>query len=95
MKNILVTGAAGFIGSNFAEFMVNKHPEYNIVVYDKLTYAANMENLKPSDGKYTFVKGDICDFENFNLEKQSEVLVKNLFTTIGLKSIVCISPSLF
>ena len=46
MKNILITGAAGFIGSNFVEFMVNKHPDYNIIVYDKLTYAGNMENLK-------------------------------------------------
>ena len=37
MKNILVTGAAGFIGSNFVEFMVNKHPDYNIIVYDNIT----------------------------------------------------------
>lgn len=63
MKNILVTGAAGFIGSNFAEFMVNKHPEYNIVVYDKLTYAGNMDNLKKVQDKITFVQGDICDLE--------------------------------
>lgn len=63
MKNILVTGAAGFIGSNFAEFMVNKHPEYNIIVYDKLTYAGNMDNLKKIQDKITFIKGDICDLE--------------------------------
>ena len=63
MKNILVTGAAGFIGSNFAEFMVNKHPEYNIIVFDKLTYAGNMDNLKKVMDKITFVKGDICDLE--------------------------------
>ena len=42
MKNILITGAAGFIGSNFVEFMVNKHPEYNLTIVDKLTYAGNM-----------------------------------------------------
>ncbi len=63
MKNILVTGAAGFIGSNFAEFMVNKHPEYNIIVFDKLTYAGNMDNLKKIQDKITFIKGDICDLE--------------------------------
>lgn len=43
---ILVTGAAGFIGSNFVEYITKKHPEYNIIVLDKLTYAGNMENLK-------------------------------------------------
>ncbi len=63
MKNILVTGAAGFIGSNYAEFMVNKHPEYNIIVFDKLTYAGNMDNLKKVQDKITFVQGDICSFE--------------------------------
>ena len=63
MKNILVTGAAGFIGSNFAEFMVNKHPDYNIIVFDKLTYAGNMDNLKKVQDKITFVKGDICDLD--------------------------------
>ncbi len=64
MKNILITGGAGFIGSNFVNLMVRKYgEEYTYVVYDKLTYAANMENLKPSEGKYIFVKGDICDLE--------------------------------
>ena len=63
MKNLLVTGAAGFIGSNFAEYMVKKYPEYNIIVFDKLTYAGNLENLKNIKDKITFVKGDICDFD--------------------------------
>ena len=62
-KNILVTGAAGFIGSNFAEYFVNKYPEYKIVVLDKLTYAGNMNNLNNVINKITFVKGDICDFD--------------------------------
>lgn len=61
-KNILVTGAAGFIGANFAEFFVNKHPEYNVIVLDKLTYAGNMDNLKKVMDKITFVQGDICDY---------------------------------
>lgn len=72
MKNILITGAAGFIGSNFVEFMVNKHPDYNIIVYDKLTYAGNMANLNKVIDKITFVKGDICD-----LDKVTETFKKH------------------
>jgi len=71
MKNIFVTGGAGFIGSNFAEFMVEKYPDYNLVVYDKLTYAGNMDNLKKVEDKITFVQADICDFE-----KMKEVFTK-------------------
>lgn len=62
-KNVLVTGAAGFIGSNFAEYMVKKHPDYKIVVLDKLTYAGNMDNLKNVINDIKFIKGDICDFD--------------------------------
>lgn len=62
-NNILVTGAAGFIGANFAEYFVNKHPDYNVIVLDKLTYAGNLDNLKKVMDKITFVEGDICDFE--------------------------------
>lgn len=62
-NNILVTGAAGFIGANFAEYFVNKYPDYNIIVLDKLTYAGNLDNLKKVMDKITFVKGDICDFD--------------------------------
>ena len=64
MKNILVTGAAGFIGSNFAELMIQKYEgKYNIIILDKLTYAGNMNNLDKIKDKITFVKGDICDFD--------------------------------
>jgi len=61
--NILITGAAGFIGSNFARYMVNKYPEHKFIIFDKLTYAGNLENLKDLEGKsnYYFVKGDVCD----------------------------------
>lgn len=62
-NNVLVTGAAGFIGANFAEYFVNKHPDYNVIVLDKLTYAGNLDNLKKVIDKITFVQGDICDFE--------------------------------
>ena len=68
-NNILVTGAAGFIGANFVEYFVNKHPDYNIIVVDKLTYAGNMANLDKVKDKITFVKADICDFE-----KMKEIL---------------------
>lgn len=61
-NNVLITGAAGFIGSNFAEYFVNKYPSYNIIVLDKLTYAGNMANLKKVIDKITFIKGDICDY---------------------------------
>ena len=63
MENILVTGAAGFIGSNFVEYMVKKHENTKIIVLDKLTYAGNMENLSNVKDKIKFIEGDICNFE--------------------------------
>jgi dTDP-glucose 4,6-dehydratase len=62
MKNILVTGGAGFIGSAFVRYMVPKYPHYNIIVLDKLTYAGNLNNLTPVDdeGNYRFERGDIA-----------------------------------
>jgi len=61
--NILVTGGAGFIGSNFIRYMLEKHPDYKIVNFDKLTYAGNLENLTDLEkvAGYTFERGDICD----------------------------------
>lgn len=65
MKNILITGGAGFIGSHLVRLMVNKYPDYNIFNLDLLTYAGNLENLRDIEGRanYKFIKGDICDLE--------------------------------
>ena len=76
MKAILVTGGAGFIGSNFIPMFLRKHKEYFVVNLDKLTYAGDLKNLSEIDGeqRHKFIKGDICDrelvekiFEDFNI----------------------------
>ena len=63
MKTYLITGCAGFIGSNFVHYMLKKYPEILLVNLDKLTYAGNLENLKDVEGdpRHVFVQGDICD----------------------------------
>ena len=65
MHNILVTGGAGFIGSAFVRHMVAQYPDYNIITFDKLTYAGNLENLLPvkSASNHQFQQGDIADRE--------------------------------
>ena len=61
---ILITGGAGFIGSNFVHYMLKKYPLDKLVVLDKLTYAGRLENLEGVMGKITFIKGDICNKED-------------------------------
>ena len=60
---VLVTGGSGFIGSNFIRFLIEKHPNHEIVNIDKLTYAGNIENLRDVENhkNYSFVEGDICE----------------------------------
>ena len=64
-KRVLVTGGAGFIGSNFIHYILNKYDDYEIVNFDKLTYAGNLENLADiqDDKRYRFIRGDICNRE--------------------------------
>ena len=75
---VLVTGGAGFIGSNFIFHMLNEHPTYRIVCLDALTYAGNLSTLEPimDNPKFRFVKGDITDRD----------VVNHLFEEIGRAS---------
>ena len=63
MKTYLITGCAGFIGSNFVYYMLSHHEDIRLINLDKLTYAGKLENLKgmENDPRHIFVQGDICD----------------------------------
>ena len=80
--NILVTGGAGFIGSNFIYFTLGQRPDWHIVNLDALTYAGNLDNLaKLPDGQrkiHTFVRGNICDTN----------LIKNLFSQYQFEGVI-------
>ena len=80
MKNILLTGTAGFIGSNFVPYLLDKYPEYNLINLDLLTYAGNLENLKEceTNPRYKFIKGDICNRE----------LIEFIFTEYNIQGII-------
>lgn len=80
MKTILVTGGAGFIGSNFIPYFINSHKDDKIVNLDALTYAGNPANLKEVEANtnYTFVKGDICD----------RTLVESLFKEYSFNGVI-------
>jgi len=80
MKSILVTGCAGFIGSNFVPYFLEKYPEHQLVNLDLLTYAGNLDNLKEieTNERYTFVHGDICD----------RALVEQLFNQHDIRGVI-------
>ncbi len=79
-KTILVTGCAGFIGSNFVPYFLDKYPNYNLVNIDLLTYAGDLENLKEVENNpnYKFIKGDICNRE----------LVEYIFTEFDIQGVI-------
>jgi dTDP-glucose 4,6-dehydratase len=65
MKRLMITGGAGFIGSNFTRYLLERYPDFSVLVYDKLTYAGNLDNLRDLAerfaGRYAFLQADICD----------------------------------
>lgn len=76
MKKMLITGGAGFIGANFVHYTLNNHPDYQVTVIDKLTYAGNPENLASILEKIEFVTGDICDADLIDkLVADSDIVV--------------------
>jgi len=79
-KNVLVTGGAGFIGSNFVRYLLQTDPQVRIVNLDALTYAGSAENLKdlPDPARHIFIEGDICD----------RALVERLFSEHGIDTVV-------
>lgn len=79
-KTILVTGCAGFIGSNFVPYFLEKYPEYNLVNLDLLTYAGTLDNLKEVEGheRYAFIEGNICD----------RALVERIFDDFDIRGVI-------
>ncbi len=78
MRTMLVTGGAGFIGSNFIKYMLRKHDDLKIINIDKLGYGSNLDNLEDlkDNPHYEFVKGDVCDFETVkNVIKDADAVI--------------------
>lgn len=80
VKSILITGGAGFIGSNFVPYFAQKYPDYKIINLDKLTYAGNLDNLKECQNmsNYAFVQGDVCD----------RALIEKLFAEYDIRGVI-------
>src|SRR5271165_4002596 len=93
---LLVTGGAGFIGSNFARYWVEQHPEDHVVVYDVLTYAGNRPNLSDIEDRIVFVQGDICDPEAAEKAFRGEEIDTVVhFAAESHNSLAVLDPGLF
>jgi dTDP-glucose 4,6-dehydratase len=93
---LLVTGGAGFIGSNFVHYWLERHPDDEVVVYDLLTYAGNRESLAEVEDRIVFVQGDICDrelAESTLRELATEVVVN--FAAESHNSLAVVDPTRF
>jgi dTDP-glucose 4,6-dehydratase len=93
---LLVTGGAGFIGSNFVHYWLERHPQDEIVVYDLLTYAGNRESLAPVEDRIAFVHGDICerDLAESTLRAHATEVVVN-FAAESHNSLAVVDPTRF
>src|ERR1039458_37638 len=93
---VLVTGGAGFIGSNFVRYWVEHHPGDVVVAYDVLTYAGNRPNLADVEDRISFVQGDICDLDQVAQtldEHQIDVIVN--FAAESHNSLAILDPTRF
>ncbi len=93
---VLVTGGAGFIGSNFVHYWLDRHPDDKVVVYDLLTYAGNRESLVSVEDEIVFVQGDICDrdlAESTLRENEVDVVVN--FAAESHNSLAVVDPTRF
>ncbi|MHB8220716.1 MAG: dTDP-glucose 4,6-dehydratase [Acidimicrobiales bacterium] len=93
---LLVTGGAGFIGSNFVRYWVDRHPDDHVVAYDVLTYAGNRPNLADVEDRIVFVRGDVCDLDGAvrTLEDQAIDTVVH-FAAESHNSLAVLDPALF
>jgi len=93
---LLVTGGAGFIGSNFVHYWLDRHPDDHVVVYDLLTYAGNRESLAPVEENIVFVQGDICDRELAEATlRENDVDVVVNFAAESHNSLAVVDPTRF
>ena len=92
MRNILITGGAGFIGSHLVRLMIKKYPEYQIINMDMLTYAGNLENLRQIENKenYKFIRCDICNVDQVRaIFKDYNIVIKiqiKIYTILNANS---------